>query len=123
LLLTGVSPAGGAVVLAAAISLAAVGLLRRRGGSIAVAVRRHAEARAQLTEAERQAADGVRRREEAVRRCGQIGIDADPLALPAGTSPAQSMPFTCWRRWPQADGYLRGLRTRPETYASRRSLA
>jgi len=110
LLLTGVSPAGGAVVLAAAISLAAVGLLRRRGGSIAVAVRRHAEARAQLTEAERQAADGVRRREEAVRRCGQI--DADPLALPAGTSPAQSMPFTCWRWWPQADGYLRGFRCR-----------
>ena len=81
LLLTGVSPAGGAVVLAAAISLGAVGLLRRRGGSIAVAVRRHAEARAQLTEAERQAAGGVRRREEAVRRCGQIGIDADPQTL------------------------------------------
>jgi exonuclease SbcC len=81
LLLTGASPAVGAGVLAVAVALAAFSLLRRRRGSLATAMRRHAEAWAQLTEAERQTADGVRRREDAVRRCGQIGIDADPQTL------------------------------------------
>jgi len=80
-LLATVSPIGGAALLVAAVALAGFGLLRRRGAPLAAAVRRHADLQAQLNEASRQAAASIRRRDDAIRRCGQLAIDADPSAL------------------------------------------
>lgn len=71
----------GGILLAVAALITGFGLLRRRSGPVDVAVRRHADAQAELGEARRRAAEVSRRRENAVRRCGDLRVDADPLAL------------------------------------------
>jgi hypothetical protein len=80
-LLASISPVGGAVLLAAAAALAVAGLSRRRGASLATAMQRHADLQAQIKEAGRQAAESTRGRDDAIRRCGQLPIDADAPAL------------------------------------------
>ena len=57
------------------------GLHRRRGGSLDAAVRRHADLQAELNQAKRQAAEAAQRRDDAVSRCEQLGLDADAQAL------------------------------------------
>ena len=79
--LAAASPAGGAALMAVAVVLVAAGLLRRRGAPLAAALRRHADLQAQLNEAGRQEAAGIRRRDDAVRRCGQLAVAPDPSAL------------------------------------------
>jgi exonuclease SbcC len=79
--LAAVSPAGGAALLAVAVALVTAGLRRRRGAPVAGALRRHADLQAQVNEAGRQEAAGIRRRDDAVRRCGQLAVTPDPSAL------------------------------------------
>jgi DNA repair protein SbcC/Rad50 len=80
-LLAAVSPVVGVALLIVAVALAVFGLVRRRAAPLAAAVRRHADLLAQLTEASRQAAADARRRDDAIRRCDQLAVDADPAAL------------------------------------------
>jgi DNA repair protein SbcC/Rad50 len=68
----------GAVALVAAVALALLGLARRRAGSAGDAVARHAELAARLDAARRQVAEATRTRQEAIRRCGELGLDPDP---------------------------------------------
>lgn len=73
--------AAGAVALAAALVLAAFGAVRRRAGSVSGAQLQHAKASAKVAAAGQQAADVHRRRDEAIQRCGQLGLAPDPRAL------------------------------------------
>ncbi len=72
--------AAGVLALAVAIMLAVLGLARRRAGSAGV-VTRHAELAAKLDAARQQADAAWRRRNEAVYRCGQLGLDPDPHTI------------------------------------------
>jgi hypothetical protein len=80
-LLASVSPVAGVVLLATAAVLIGFGLHRRRGGPLDAAVRRHADLQAELNQAKRQAAEAAQRRDEAVSRCEQLGLDADAQTL------------------------------------------
>jgi len=79
--LTAASPAASVALLALAGALVTTGLLRRRGAPLVAALRRHADLQAQLNEAGRQEAAGIRSRGDAARRCAQLAVAPDPSAL------------------------------------------
>ena len=81
ILLVSVSPVAGLIVLAAAVAMIGFGLYRRRAGQLDAAVRRHADVQAELNQCQRQVADAAQRRDDAVRRCQQLGVDPDAQAL------------------------------------------
>jgi exonuclease SbcC len=70
----------GVVALGIAVVLVIIGLARRRAGSVGV-IRRHAELEAKLSAARQQVSAAEHKRVGAVRRCGELGLAADPQAI------------------------------------------
>jgi hypothetical protein len=70
----------GVVAIAVAVVLAVLGVARRRAGPRGV-ITWHAAVAAKLTAARQQASETIRKRNEAVFRCGTLGLDADPKPI------------------------------------------
>jgi exonuclease SbcC len=109
-LLASVSPVAGVVLLAAAAVLIGFGLHRRRGGRLDATMRRNADLQAALNQAKRQATEAAQRREDAVRRCAQLGVDADAQALRrmAGARARAASYSDDLRRWAERHRELEG---------------